>query len=106
MNIGMMDRRITLQSRTVTQDATGEADETFTTVTTVWAQVTPTREAEPFTDSDQHQAKVTQTFKIYYRSDVDYTTRIVYQSDNYNIESIKELGRREGLEIKAYKYGD
>ena len=106
MHIGMMDRRITLQSRTVAQDAMGEPDETWSTLATVWAQVVALRADEPFTNSEQHQAKVTHVFKAYHRTDIDTTCRIVYQGDYYNIESVKELGRRQGMELRAYKYGD
>ena len=40
-------------------------------------------------------------FTIRYRDDIDATMTIAYEGEEYDIQSIKEIGRREGLEIST-----
>jgi len=100
MQAGQMDRRVVIESAGSTLDTFGESIETWSTFATVWASVRVNGGRESF-DSDQVIAEGTTTFKIRYLSGMSERMRIVYNSANYDIQSIKELGRKEGLEILA-----
>lgn len=100
--IGALDRRITLQSRTVSVNDYGEGVEAFTTLATVWAKVD-----YPLTGSQEEQVEKIHLFQqrveftIRKRSDVLQVDRIVYDSKTYDIERIAEIGREGYLKITA-----
>jgi SPP1 family predicted phage head-tail adaptor len=108
---GRLDRRITLQGFYESQDATGEPIKTWRDLPqtpTVWAQVTPvalTRSSggQEFQAADQLVAVADTRFRVRYRRDLSVEHRIVYDGEHYEIASISEIGRREGLEIIARK---
>ena len=102
---GRMDRRITFQTFTESQNGVGEAVKTWANLAsnpTVWAQVEPIDGSEPFA-AQQVTAEARTRFTIRYRSGISVEMRIVYASENYDIESLKELGRRDALQILAVK---
>ena len=100
---GKMDRRITLQRATVTYDALNNPVQTWATLATVWAS------KEDISDSERVAAKevgaeITTRFQIRYSTDVSDLNpkdRLTYNSDTYQIVGVKEIGRREGLEITS-----
>jgi len=100
MQAGTLDRRIVIQTPTRTQDGAGQPVETWTTLATVWASTDSLRGKEPF-QGEQFNAQMATVFKIRWRDDVDVTARITFDGDTYNIFSVDEIGRREGLEITA-----
>lgn len=101
MQAGKLDRRITIQEPVVSQDGYGEPIATrWSDVATVRAQVIPVSGREYF-DAAAVRAEKTTRFRIRWRRGVTETQRIVYDGRNYNIRSIVEIGRREGLEIAA-----
>lgn len=96
-----MDQRITLQSRSVVTDALGQDTITWTDVATVWAEVVPLRGAELFA-AQQIQAEHTLKFRIWYRTDVLTTWRLVWQARNHDITAVLPAGgRNERTEIFA-----
>ena len=106
MNIGKMDRFITIQTETNTQDASGGNVKSWATFKQVWASKKDQSGAEGI-----EQARDTATtktfFKIRYISNLTQKHRILFDSVYYDIEVIKELGRREGQELTCIsKYGD
>lgn len=101
MQAGKLDRRITIQEPVISQDDYGEPVVTgWADVATVWAQVVPVSGREYF-DATAVRAEKTTRFRIRWRSGLTEAMRIVYDGRNYDIRSIVELGRREGLEIRA-----
>ena len=100
MQAGKLDRRITIQSRTLAKDGAGQPVETWATLCTVWAHFESLRGKEPF-EGQQFNAQRVSVFMIRWRDDVDETMQIIFDGDTYNIQSIAEKGRREGLEITA-----
>ena len=100
MNIGTLDRRITFQTFTTVQDAAGEPIKTWTDLITVDASKRDITGRERFT-ARQELAQETTVFRIRYRTDVNPTHRIVYDSKTYDIEGLAELGRRVALDITA-----
>ena len=100
MRGGAMDRRIVIEQVTTVNNTFGEDVETWTTFATVWCHVKPIRGQEVF-QTDQTVAVQQTQFRIRYRTGIDEKMRIVYDGDTYDIISILELGRREGLDIMA-----
>lgn len=100
---GRLDRRITLQRATATQDGvSGEQVLTWADDMTLWASVEPLAGSELFR-AQQLEAKADTRFRIRYRTGVTpvETLRISYGGRVYDLRSVVELGRREGLEILA-----
>jgi SPP1 family predicted phage head-tail adaptor len=98
-----MDRRITFERATATQaNPSGEQVLTWAAEATVWAEVVPLGGRELF-QAQQLEAKADTRFRIRYRTGItpDETLRIAYGGRHYDLRSVVELGRREGLEILA-----
>lgn len=100
MRAGALDRRITLQRRTVTQDIYGAEIETWTDIATVWAQRMELRGDERW-QAMQSVAKTDIKYKIRYRADVGPLDRLTDGGRVFNIRAVLEIGRREGLELHA-----
>lgn len=98
MRAGAMDRQITIQRRVLTKDSVGQDVESWVTDATVWCQVIPVGGKERLTSA--HEVIEFDTrFRIRYRSSLDTTYRVVFEGQEFDIFSIAEIGRREGLEI-------
>lgn len=103
MESGRLDRRITLQRAVATQDATtGEQVLTWADEATIWAAVEPLSGSELFR-AQQLEAKADTRFLLRYRPNVTPagTLRISYAGRTYDIRSVAEIGRQEGLELVA-----
>lgn len=98
MRAGPLDRRIELQSRTTAKDSYGEEVISFTSLAFVWASKRDERGRE-FLASNAERAEAMTIWAIRWRSDVKAQDRLVYATVQYDIESISELGRRDGLEL-------
>ena len=97
---GELDRRIVLQKPTVSQDVAGGMVETFADQATVWAEARPPTGSEVF-KAAQFNARIDRIFIIRWRSGIDPTWRVSFESAFYDIYSVSEIGRREGLMISA-----
>lgn len=102
MNVGSLDRRITLQNYTATQSDYGESVPSYSTLATVWANVVQKSGNESVLAS-KNTAQADCIFLIRYRTSVTEKTRIVYNSVNYDIIHIAETGRKRYLELTAKK---
>jgi SPP1 family predicted phage head-tail adaptor len=102
MDIGKMDRLITIQAPTVTYDSEGSASKSWSTGYQVWGEVIQKGGRETFRH-EQVSAEADIIFRIYYNATVipDRTQRVVYNSTNYNIVDVRELGYGERWEIMA-----
>jgi len=103
MNIGKLDRRVTLQTRGGAKDAYGQNIESWSEVATVWCDKIDVVRAASELDSaaNQEVTKRVSRFIIRYRSDIDGTFRLLFEGNYYLISQIAEIGRREGIEIVA-----
>lgn len=99
MRAGSLDRRVTLRRPVTTDNAYGEPAPAWTDVATVWAKVVQGAAGEVMARGVA--ARVDVLFRIRWRTDVTTAWRIVHGADTYDIQSIAEVGRREGLEILA-----
>ncbi len=93
---GRLDRRITIQQNTptVVPGGTGEEIESWGDLATVWAGVVPVGGSETF-QAKQVGAEAVAKFRIRYRGDVLRAMRVVYDSDNYDIQDVAEDRRFE-----------
>lgn len=98
MKAGELDRRITLETYTTTKNSYGEEEKTWSTLATVWAKIDYSGGTEDF-EADKNTAIGRVRFSIRHRTDVTEQTRILYESEYYDILAINEIGRREGLEL-------
>jgi len=87
MNPGRLNRRVTLQSQTVSRDAVGQAKSVWTDAATVWAAVLPLRGKEYF-ESAKVNSEITVRIIIRYRADVKPSWRAIAGGDSYDIVEI------------------
>ena len=95
-----MDRRVAIQSRTLTRNDYGEQVETWATLATVWGEKQDLRGREFFA-ARQVSADVTTRFRLRYRDDVTVLHQLVCDGVTYDINQVSEIGRQSGLEILA-----
>ena len=103
MNIGRLDRYITLQSVSTSVDAYGQPVESFSTLASVWAKIEYKSEVEKF-ENEKLRSVSSIDFTIRYRTDITEQMRISYDSNTYQITGIAEIGRGEGLKLKTKLY--
>lgn len=98
MKSSKMDRRVTLLTYAPTRDGTGGVTEAWTEGDEVWAE----RRDQPGREvlaAGQVNAAASALFFIRYRDDIGAKDRIRCEGLDYDVVSIKEIGRRDGLEI-------
>ena len=100
MRAGNLDIKIIIQSATDARDAYGAVIPTWDTFATVWARKKDIRGDEYFA-AQQMNARVDAVFTIRYLSGLLETMRIAYDGKLWDIRSIGNLGRRDGMEIYA-----
>lgn len=111
MRAGKLDRRIRIERYTTTTNDFGEAVPAWAALATVWAEAEQIRDGERFA-AGEVAAERTHRFRIRWSGKVDDLTpkdRVVYPAEDgrtYNVISVKEIGRREGLEITAAARAD
>lgn len=100
MNPGRMDRQVTLQRFTITQNAIGEQVKMWTTLATVPAAYKADAGSEPVR-GDKKEALRPDVFTIRYYSGLTPADRLQYGGVVYDILSVAEIGRRHLMELKA-----
>jgi SPP1 family predicted phage head-tail adaptor len=96
MNPGKLNRRVVIQVRSLTKDATGSVSEAWADNATVWAEAVTQKGTEaPAADADRSQD--TRQFRIRHRTLTTTDHRLLYQSRFYNITRITEEGIKTGL---------
>ena len=98
MRAGKLDRRITIESATLSVNAVGESVKAWATLDTVWAGVSALSGKE-YVGAAQVVGEEQLIFRIRYRTDVTLHNRIIYNSEEYDIQHIAEVGRRQGLDL-------
>lgn len=98
MEVGKLDRRITIRSYTIAQDTFGENVKTFTNLATVWAKFVGLAGREGY-NTDQRVASFDAKFVIRYRADVTPQHKIVFDGATYDIKALNMIGRKRYLEI-------
>ena len=101
MNPGKMDRRFTVQARTLTKDAAGGRVETWADSFDCWAELVSSSQSEGITaDADRNTDQ--RQFRIRYKAGMaSGTHRILYQLRFYDITGITEEGRQDRLLVQC-----
>lgn len=102
MNIhsGKLDRQIKITRLSETVGASGAVSKSWTPLHTVRAEkveLAATESLEAFGNADDGQV----LFKIRYLADLKTADRITFDGAEYDIESISELGRKRGQELRG-----
>ena len=101
MNVGTLDRQITLQRSSITgSDAVGGSIIAWATLQKVWSRVVPMSGSESLRLERQVSSE-TSRFFIRYFAGLTVKDRISYDGKLWDIQNIRELGRKESLEILA-----
>lgn len=102
--VGRMDRRMTIQRRTLQPNGYGEQVEVWADLVTVWAKVDyPQAGSNEEIDSGLQTAYTRCTFSIRWRSDLEATDRIRYYNEIYDVTALRPKGRNDYIEITATK---
>ncbi|QFS82345.1 phage head closure protein [Roseivivax sp. THAF197b] len=97
---GKLDRIVTLERKVETVAASGAVSEAWAPIATIRAELVQ-RSAEEFLASDIERETVAVIFRIRWRADISTADRLTYLGRAYDLEEIAELGRRQGLELRA-----
>ena len=101
MNIGALDRKITIQAATtVRSSTTGEATQSWTTFASVWATVTYPNESFASDEGNElgRETAITPVnFTVWFRNDLNEGMRILYDSQYYDIMRINKVGQRDEM---------
>jgi len=102
-NPGEMRTRITLQARTVSEDAGGFETPTWSTIATVWGRWISAHGPEIFSSSTI-EAERSATVLIRFRNDIDETCGVLLNTELYEITSIDNIRmKNEYLELRVRK---
>ena len=100
LQAGKLDRQITIERATQgTQNAIGTPAQTWTTVYTPRAQVISISGAEIVKSGAERAVRLAR-FVVRWLN-LDMKDRVVYDGLTWNIIHLREIGRREGVEILA-----
>lgn len=109
MIAGPLDRRIVIERWDDTgTDAFGETVVRWLHVATVWANVEDIRDSERYR-AQQVGSDVTTRFRVRWRFSIEQLNpkdRIIAGGRHFNVTAVKQIGRREGLEITAAARSD
>lgn len=103
MRAGRLNRRITLQSRTTTQDAAGQPVETWSDVANIWADIrnpSGLSFASETIKAGVEASTVRLSVRTRYREDIDPGMRLVIGATNHDIvATIPDHAGRQYLDI-------
>lgn len=103
MKAGLLDRRVIVQRKVPTgRDRLHATTFELQNIRTLWAAKVPKSEDEHFgSEAKQRYSQRVVTFRTRYTADLVETDVLSCEGVSYEITGIRELGRREGLEITA-----
>ena len=101
MKAGKLDRRITIEREAETVDRYGTASSAWTPIATDIAAQMIQAATDEFLSAHGEDDKTVVVFRLRWRAGVEMTDRVMYQGTAFNVVEIKEIGRREGLELRC-----
>ncbi|MEO9340466.1 phage head closure protein [Mesorhizobium sp. SB112] len=104
MRAGKLDKTITIDRFTSTVDDYGTVIEDWTTVATVRAQIIQAS-TEEFMRSFGVSTETAVVFRIRNIDGLTTADRVIYGGRQHDIKEVKELGRREGLDLRCVAQG-
>jgi len=101
---GKLHNTILVQRSNETIDAAGVPSPSWSTIATLRAELVE------FTDEEMIRAygassETSVVFRTWFRDGVELSDRILFRGEPFNIRSVKEIGRRREMEIRAEKVG-
>ena len=102
MNIGALDRRITLQRPNSIGNDYGEKVVTWLTYATIWAAIDRKPSATERVSGEQMLSFQQVVFMIRYSTTVNIleaSHRVAYDGKVYNVLGVQEVGRQEQLRV-------
>ena len=100
LNIGMMNRRITIERATETRKPSGDTLKAWTPVATVRAELIQ-QSANEFLTGYGEAETGTVIFRVRYRPGITTADRVTFDGTAYGIKEIKTIGRRHALELRG-----
>lgn len=101
---GDLDRKIQIQMRADTLNAIGEPEAAWITLPidgSPWANVRPMRSGEIMAGAKVF-SESSKVFTIRYRTDLDTTMRIIFESKAFDIQQISEVAGTRGDALELY----
>lgn len=108
LTAGDMDRRIQLERFTATRDEYNEPVKAWAPLATRWAAYEPLSDGEKFR-AGEVAANASARFRIRWSasvSDLNPKDRLMFEGVVHEITGVKEIGRREGIEITTAARAD
>jgi SPP1 family predicted phage head-tail adaptor len=103
MDAGAFDSRIVILRASTAPNGFNEPVETWAPLATVWAKAQPVSDGERW-QAGQTLASETVRFSVrwaYWVSDVNPKDRVLYDGKTFDIQGVKDVGRRQYREITA-----
>lgn len=100
MAAGDMDRKVIVERATVTRDLIGGVVETWATLVTIFCSYVPITGFEAMRNGMVRSSRAA-LFTTRFRTDITVKDRLSFGGEYWNITFLREIGRREGLEITA-----
>lgn len=104
MRAGKLDKTITIERHAITVDDYGTQTEGWSQIATVRAQLVQSS-TEEFIRSFGSTGETAVIFRIRHRDGLKVADRVTNQGQVFDVKEIKELGRREGLELRCVAVG-
>jgi SPP1 family predicted phage head-tail adaptor len=105
MRAGDLDRRITIEAYVITgHDPFNTPIGAWQPIGAVWAQVLQETGSE-FIRAETIESDRKVVFRIRWQAGLSVEHRVIYDDREHNIHQVKELGRREGIELHATSAG-
>lgn len=102
MNTGDFDREITVYKGTPGVSSGGIVENAYTDPQTLFAEVTELSGTERFkSQTAQDLSQRIARFTFWFFRKIEFTDRIVYDSENWDIINVRTIGRNEYTEITA-----
>lgn len=104
MRAGKLDKIIVIERPSTAVDEWGQPVEGWAAVATVRAQLLPSS-TEEFMRNFGASSETAVVFRIRHLDGITLADRVVYDSRPHDLKEVKELGRREGLELRCLVQG-
>ena len=104
MRAGKLDKTIVIERRGETVNEYGTVAEGWAPVATVRAQVIQ-QSTDEFLKGAGTTGQTAIVFRVRHRDDLMLEDRVTYQGQVFDMKEIKELGRRDGLDLRCIAGG-
>lgn len=104
MRAGKLTKTLTIERATTTVDAYGTPAESWATIAVVRGQLIQSS-TEEFMRNFGASSEIAAVFRIRYRDGIKVADRITCDGIAYDLKEVKELGRREGLDLRCIAVG-